>query len=75
MEITQFLSYGFLQIDGMRLMKEVKYMNKDKKLAELKDSASDILLDYTSSIDELHDVVDEIMEKVVEVLEDKDKED
>lgn len=56
-------------------MKEVKYMNKDKKLAELKDSVSDILLDYTSSIDELHDVVDEIMEKVVEVLEDKDKED
>ena len=47
--------------------------NKDKKLAELKDSISDILLDYTNSIDELHDVVDEIMEKVVEILEDTNK--
>lgn len=53
----------------------VVYDNKDKKLVELRDSISDILLDYTNSIDELHDVVDEIMEKVVEILEDKNKED
>lgn len=49
--------------------------NKDKKLAKLKDSILDTLLDYTNSIDELHDVVDEIMEKVVEILEDTNKED